>query len=221
MAGEYLGSCHPIVGDGLSIGRPCCATFGCREPLQNNRHRYCKTHFDQHNVCAIIQCNKPITGSDSKTCSNPVHKEFERKNKEKGASNFILKERFRNTNASQPVDTLGTQQIDQVEDVEETTIKWFEVDKITNAIQLRSLANPGTVGTLNEDAPSPSDPCPSKSATGNRVEKAQFSRRRTHNEQTLVRPCGIIFARATMFGAEAVSNFLVCPLSLSTIISHR
>lgn len=54
-----------------------------------------------------------------------------------------------------------------------------------------------------------SDPCPSKAATGNRVLKAQFGRRRTHNEQTLVRPCGIIYARATMFGAEAVSNFLV------------
>jgi hypothetical protein len=143
-----------------------------------------------------------------------MHKEFERKNKEKGASNFILKERLRNTNASQPVDTLGTQQIDQVEDVEEITFEWFEVDKITNTAQLRSQANPGTVGTSDEDSSSLPDPCPSKSVTGNRVEKAQFSRRRTHNEQTLVRPCGIIFARATMFGAEAVSNFLVFPLLL-------
>jgi len=134
---------------------------------------------------------------------------------EEQASNFILKERFRNTSASQPVDTLRTQQIDQVEDVEETTIECFEVGETTNAVRLRSQANPGTVGTLDEDASSPLDPCPSKSATGNRVEKAQFSRRRTHNEQTLVCPCGIIFAHATMFGAEAVSNFLVCPLFLS------
>ena len=67
-----------------------------------------------------------------------MHKEFERKNKEKGASNFILKECFRNTNGSQLVDTLGTQQIDQVKDVEETTIEWFEVDKVANTVQLRS-----------------------------------------------------------------------------------
>lgn len=207
---RLLGQCHPIIGDGLSIGRPCCATFACREPLQNNRHRYCKTHFDQHQVCAIIQCNKPITGSDSKTCSRPEHKEFERKNKEKGASNFILKERFRNTQASHPVDTLATQEIDQIEDVEETTIEWFEVNSITKSVRLRSQINPGTVGILEEEVLSPPpNPCPSKSTTGNRIEKAQFSRRRTHNEQTLVRPCGIIFARATMFGAEAVSNFLV------------
>jgi hypothetical protein len=204
-----LGHCHPIVGDGLSIGRPCCAVFACREPLQNNRHRYCKTHFSRHDICAVILCEEPITGSDSKTCSDPEHKEFERKNKEKGASNFILKERFRYTQASQPVDTLATQQIDHVDDVEETTIEWFEVDDNTNTVRLKSRANPGTVGTEANTTLPPPDPCPSKSAAGNRIAKAQFSRKRTHNEQTLVRPCGIIYARATMFGAEAVSNFLV------------
>ncbi|KAF8423005.1 hypothetical protein L210DRAFT_3322013, partial [Boletus edulis BED1] len=36
--------------------------------------------------------------------------------------------------------------------------------------------------------------------------KAQFSRRHTHNEQTVVCPCGIILAHATFFGTEAVSN---------------
>lgn len=32
-----------------------------------------------------------------------------------------------------------------------------------------------------------------------------FSRRWTHNEQLMVRPCGIVIARATFFGAESVS----------------
>lgn len=32
-----------------------------------------------------------------------------------------------------------------------------------------------------------------------------FSRRWTHNEQLMVRPCGIVIARATLFGAESVS----------------
>jgi hypothetical protein len=65
--------------------------------------------------------------------------------------------------------------------------------------------NPGTIGVVDDSQ----EPCPSKSATGNHTVKAQFGRCRTHNEQTLVRPCGVIFARATMFGAEAVSNFLI------------
>ncbi|KAF8804503.1 hypothetical protein BYT27DRAFT_7106918 [Phlegmacium glaucopus] len=198
--------CHPIVGDGISIGRPCCAEFACRKPLQNNRHWYCKAHFDQHQVCAIVKCDNQITGDDSKTCSNPEHKEIERKNKEKGASTFILKDRFRHSQASNLVNSLETQEIQQAEDVEETTQEWFEVDDITNTVQLRSKPNPGTVG-VEDDVLAP-ETCPSKPPTGNRVVKAQFGRCRTHNEQTLVRPCGIIYARATMFGTEAVSNFL-------------
>lgn len=111
------------MADGLSMGHPCCTVFACCAPLQNNRHRYCKTHFNQHNICAVVLCEEPITGYDSKTCLNPEHKAFECKNKEKGASNFILKEWFQHTQASQPVDTLNTQQIDHIDDVEETTIK--------------------------------------------------------------------------------------------------
>lgn len=41
-----------------------------------------------------------------------------------------------------------------------------------------------------------------------------FSRRWTHNEQLMVWPCGIVIARATFFGAEAVSAVKVCCLLL-------
>ena len=74
-------------------------------------------------------------------------------------------------------------------------------------MRVESRPDPGTIGVADDTAVS--EPCLSKSAMGNQVLKAQFGRRRTHNEQTLVRPCGIIYTRATMFGAEAVSNFLV------------
>ncbi|KDQ56363.1 hypothetical protein JAAARDRAFT_690535, partial [Jaapia argillacea MUCL 33604] len=36
--------------------------------------------------------------------------------------------------------------------------------------------------------------------------RAQFGRKRTHNEQLIVAPCGMIHARETFFGAEAVSS---------------
>ncbi|KAF8827032.1 hypothetical protein HHX47_DHR5000564 [Lentinula edodes] len=45
-----------------------------------------------------------------------------------------------------------------------------------------------------------------KSDKGNRPSKAFFARRRTHNAQLVVCACGIISARATMFGAEAISG---------------
>lgn len=39
--------------------------------------------------------------------------------------------------------------------------------------------------------------------------KARFTRRWTHNEQLIVRPCGIVVARATMFGSENPSSVAV------------
>ncbi|EPQ49828.1 hypothetical protein GLOTRDRAFT_51546, partial [Gloeophyllum trabeum ATCC 11539] len=48
--------------------------------------------------------------------------------------------------------------------------------------------------------------CEGKSPAGNIKVRARFGRRRTHNEQLFVRPCGVILSRATLFGAEAVSS---------------
>ncbi|KAF4614627.1 hypothetical protein D9613_003186 [Agrocybe pediades] len=48
--------------------------------------------------------------------------------------------------------------------------------------------------------------CDGKSSEGNKKVKAYFGRRRTHNEQIIMRPCGVILSRATFFGSEAVSG---------------
>jgi hypothetical protein len=45
--------------------------------------------------------------------------------------------------------------------------------------------------------------------------KARFSRRRTHNEQIIVAPCGVILSRATFFGAEGVGSVIVRQFSVS------
>jgi CxC6 like cysteine cluster associated with KDZ transposases len=39
--------------------------------------------------------------------------------------------------------------------------------------------------------------------------RAQFGRRRTHNEQIIVAPCGMIVARETFYGAEGVGSVIV------------
>jgi hypothetical protein len=51
--------------------------------------------------------------------------------------------------------------------------------------------------------------CPSKPEAGNRKIRALFGRRRTHNEQIMVRPCGIIVARQTFFGSETIPQTVV------------
>ncbi|OJT02627.1 hypothetical protein TRAPUB_6808 [Trametes pubescens] len=47
-------------------------------------------------------------------------------------------------------------------------------------------------------------PCPEKPAEGNQRVRARFGRRRTHNEQLIVRPCGIITSRETFYGSESI-----------------
>ncbi|KAL0061273.1 hypothetical protein AAF712_011931 [Marasmius tenuissimus] len=63
-----------------------------------------------------------------------------------------------------------------------------------------------------------------KSDLGNRQVKARFGRRRTHNEQLIVCCCGVIAARATMFGAEAISGvkvFVLYSLDVTALISYN
>lgn len=91
-----LAKCQAIVGDGLSMGRPCCGIFKCQEPLQNNRHRFCAVHYSFHDVCAVVNCENPvledvtvdtIDGTSKttkrKTCSLPLHQQMEKKHHER------------------------------------------------------------------------------------------------------------------------------------------
>ena len=147
---------------------------------------------------------------------------MERLRFEKGKAAFTLKDRLQRHRVSHPNNALsipGQQdEVEEDDDLEETNT-WFESDD-NGHIHVFSDPNPGSVGVSDSDIPSSSSPpiipCEAvKSNEGNRKMKAQFGRRRTHNEQTMVRPCGIICARATFYGAEAVSNVLV---SVNTII---
>lgn len=52
--------------------------------------------------------------------------------------------------------------------------------------------------------------CEKKAETGNRTLKANFGKRRTHNEQFIIRPCGVILSRTTLFGSEALTAVKVC-----------
>lgn len=101
----------------------------------------------------------------------------------------------------------------QTEDLEENET-WFETSSTTGNVDIFTVADPGTMagGTSDsvENVNEESRPCPAvKSALGNKKFKAQFARRKTHNEQTALFSCGVFAARGTMYGAEAISNVLV------------
>ena len=206
------GKCQAVVGDGLSIGRPRCGVSTCLEHLENNRHRFCRTHTSKHNICAIVGCENPVAVNaapaskeksyKSKTCSLEEHQAIESKHRERSTALFLYKQRLQNARISQPVDSFMQSQTMAEQDIQEE----FEVFKEAEngQIILDVEKNMGSIGASDIE-----NDCPSKAPQGNRTFKAHFGRRRTHNKQTLVRPCGIIFARATMYNAEAVSNFLV------------
>jgi hypothetical protein len=146
-----------------------------------------------------------------KSCSNLEHQKMERLQSEKGKAAFTLKERLQRHRVAHPNAAITAPAPENVEvpvdDLEETDT-WFE----NNGGEVRVFTdpNPGSVGVLDDMNTQANAECEAtKSELGNRKIRAQFGRRRTHNEQTLVRPCGIICARATFYGAEAVSNVLV------------
>jgi hypothetical protein len=53
--------------------------------------------------------------------------------------------------------------------------------------------------------------CEGKPETGNKRLRAIFGGGWTHNEQLIMRTCGVILSRATLFGSEAVSAVNVSP----------
>ncbi|KAH6894824.1 hypothetical protein BKA70DRAFT_1319560 [Coprinopsis sp. MPI-PUGE-AT-0042] len=208
-----------IVGDGLSIGRPCCGEFRCGKPLVKIRDRFCAKHDHLQYECAVQGCKEPVvrekigvdplTGKDItralKACDRPLHQGMLKKHEERSKGAFLMQERYQHARIAHPIDSVSTQSELSHQDVQEQFEFYVPSATDPTGVALVVEPNTGTVGVEDDSTV----PCPSKSPAGNTVLKAQFGRRRTHNEQTLVRPCGLIFARATMFGAEAVSNFLI------------
>lgn len=110
---------------------------------------------------------------------------------ERGQSRFQLQERLTRARVAHPNDSLGREftNISELADIDEDN---EEFELLTG--QMTSMQSNHTSGLANS---------PKKKI------RAQFGRKRTHNEQIIVAPCGIIMARETFFGAEAVSSVVV------------
>ncbi|KIO03571.1 hypothetical protein M404DRAFT_144986, partial [Pisolithus tinctorius Marx 270] len=69
-----------------------------------------------------------------------------------------------------------------------------------------SVPSDSVIGDEGEDVGEESIECDGKSDKGNAYcLKARFGTQCTHNEQLIMRPCGIILAQATFYGSEAIS----------------
>lgn len=200
------GTCSKVeaaVIDGLTMGHPCCAEPTCFNPLPRNRNkkRYCDRHDDRHSICAIVGCIAPVTNK-SMTCADFQHSEMERLHLERGKSIFRLRQL---SARAKGVSTTDTDESEALLDMDEN--EWFEVSD-SGEVRVHSAGPESSTGQLEEHLMSAAQ-CEGKSETGNRKIRAIFTRQRTHNEEILVRPCGVIVARATMKSAEGVSSVMV------------
>ena len=169
------------VTDGITIGRPCCAVHDCKETLPSVKHRYCITHLNNNNICAVESCGNPSV-PNFKTCADVSHRAAELRYQERGKAMFQLKKQLERLHLSQTHDSLAMPELD--ENLQEG------------------------VGSDDEEAVS-NELCDGKLETGNRTVKARFGRRRTHNEELCVSSCGVILGRATFYGSEAPNGVRV------------
>lgn len=177
-----------VVIDGVTVGHPCCAVHNCHRPLASNRHRFCPQDAIQYDtICAIVGCDNPIVAG-SLTCANPSHQDVERIHHDRGQARFQLQERLQRARVAHP-NIMDVEDRDPSELVDEDLEEEFEVQ--VNDTQ-------GTESTNQQTQPQQLKKL-----------RAQFGRKRTHNEQVIVAPCGMIFARETFYGAEGVASVVV------------
>ncbi|KAJ7351332.1 hypothetical protein DFH08DRAFT_957652 [Mycena albidolilacea] len=170
---------HVVVIDGVTIGHPCCGVLHCPIPLALNRHRFCPHHAPlRDKVCAVEGCETPAEFDQGfKTCSDSNHRLLETNHKKRDKAMFQLRTHVARPGVANPENAFAAE---------------------TTAEEIEELDVPA-------DTTDPACPA-SKDPSGNRKIRALFGRRKTHNEQIIVRPCGVIVARATFFGSVTVTQ---------------
>ncbi len=179
--------------DGVTIGHPRCNVDRCVARLASPRGRFCEEHSDQERQCAIRGCNNATTDG-MRTCSIAAHRSFENERRERGKALFRLRRRHERTmeagqrNAEAVVDS----EVTALDDPEVVAVVEEEVASRTKSKKPRQNPRKARAETLN-----------------NLTKKAAISRRWTHNEQLMVRTCGVVISRATFYEAESMSNCVV------------
>lgn len=137
--------------------------------------------------------------------------EVERVKITRGQSRFILKERLQRQRVAHPNDSVA-QDVANVEELEDVEV---EVEDFTVQFQGNNLSETRVIPADDQLIANTDPAAPAPQAT--QKLRAQFGRKRTHNEQVVVAPCGMIIANEKFYGAEAVSSVAVSGNSSITI----
>lgn len=135
-----------VVTDGVTVGRPCCGVPRCKNPLENNRHRFCSVDPDHkalETMCAVEGCNCPVTcnsksGKYRKACDDPLHVKMEGANVESSRSGKSKTQRQKVAKLDNAMSTLDPPQLTAdstmalpIQDGDE----WYEHDAQTGAVR--------------------------------------------------------------------------------------
>lgn len=178
--GKVTHKCWVVVIDGVTIGCCCCGIHNCHIPLSSNHNRFCPEHKGRNFVCAIVGCEQPVV-EGKLACAEDKHQAVERVHREHGQAQFQLKERLQRAHVAHPTnsDVVDSAMVDEDDGEEEEFIVEGGSAQPVEASQVKD-------GKVH----------------------AQFGRKRTHNEQIIVAPCGMIITHETFYGAEAVTSVI-------------
>ncbi|KAJ2915278.1 hypothetical protein MD484_g5125, partial [Candolleomyces efflorescens] len=197
-----------VVMDGITLGRPTCGVALCKISLASVKDRFCPSHQAQNSVCCIVGCLR-VARPRFRTCDLNDHKNVEDVHLQRSSAAFQYKKRLERARvahpkSSDPVDTAIHSLLDEEDAFEETyeivgeRVVPTTTDEPTQAEAARQSIEldvvPPIVQNLDQTQP--------------KKLRAVFGRKRTHNEQILVAPCGVIIARETFFNAEAIPSIV-------------
>ncbi|KAG2138183.1 hypothetical protein BD769DRAFT_1637946 [Suillus cothurnatus] len=217
-----------IVTDGVTIGGPCCAIPRCKNPLTTNHRRYCLEHQNLEGVCAVEGCgwavtSDPKTGKLQKACNDPIHVKMEAANMKSSCSGKSRTQRNKIVKLNDAMESSMHDLIDEVKSIPlQDTDEWYEHEIATGAVCLvqASVTTSTGVSDLAPNEPYNHDnsvpACSGKDAPVKL--KAVFHRQCMNNERLIVRPCGIISGRGTMYHHQAVSNVLFAVYDFSSFV---
>jgi hypothetical protein len=150
--------------------------------------------------------------SIEKACDDPVHVKMEGANVESLRSGKSKTQRQKIAKLNNAMSSLDPPQLPAdstmalpIQDGDE----WYEHDAQTGAVRLVQPAVMTSTGVLDTQPEMSHHAVDCQSKDTPPKLKAIFRRQCTNNEQLVVRPCGVINGRGTMYHHEAVSNVLV------------
>ena len=127
----------------------------------------------------VVECHSP-TSPNSRVCSDPQHQQVEKIHHERGQARFQLREHLQRACVAHPNDAVAK---------EVSFAELIDTDDEEEEFEIPIVHHP-------------------EAAPKKRI-RAQFGRKRTHNEQIIVAPCGMIITRETFYGAEGVASVVV------------